>query len=110
MTAKKESLLKFGVFKEDIPDEEGPGGEDSAYHFESWHHYCHPTQQHHQQHYQYHQQQQHHQQHHQHLQQYHQHYQHSEDSTLPRSRKDPPSLKCGQGEVHGVCRYNLNDD
>ena len=26
MTAKKESLLKFGVLKEDIPDEEGPGG------------------------------------------------------------------------------------
>ena len=33
MTAKKESLLKFGVFKEDIPDEEGPGGGHSAYHF-----------------------------------------------------------------------------
>ena len=28
MTAKKESLLKFGVLKEDIPDEEGPGGAD----------------------------------------------------------------------------------
>ena len=27
MTAKKESLLKFGVLKEDIPDEEGPGGD-----------------------------------------------------------------------------------
>jgi len=32
MTAKKESLLKFGVLKEDIPDEEGPGGRAKILH------------------------------------------------------------------------------
>ena len=41
MTAKKESLLKFGVLKEDISDEEGPGGDFSADHFESYLHDCH---------------------------------------------------------------------
>jgi len=32
MTAKKESLLKSGVLKEDIPDEEGPGGRAKILH------------------------------------------------------------------------------
>ena len=41
MTAKKESLLKFGVLKEDIPDDEGPGGGGTAInHFESFHRRC----------------------------------------------------------------------